>query len=830
MPNLIRELKIAIRYLLKSPGFAFTAVLMLALGIGATTAIFSIVEGVLLRPLPFPHSNRLVVISDVLEGAGISGNNADGIGVTIPDIVNYSRDTHSFSSLGGYQMTGFELSGSGRPAMINAAHLTAGVLPALGIQPFMGRYFTQQEQDQRVQVALLSYNTWKKRFNGDPNILGKKILLDRNPYVVIGVMPRSFEFPLVPGHLNQSELWVPFQFTAQDMTTGSANWSYQMVGRLKPGISMVQALADTSQVAKETVRNYPAFMAGFSMHPVVRSLQQMTVKSARPLIRTLFFAVAVVLLIACANLAGLLLVRSIRRRKEIAVRLALGAQSYVLLRQAVLESLVLSITGGLLGLALATLALQIGTQFLPETLPRMNDIHVNWAVASFALFLGIATGLICGIAPAFAAMRTKVNETLKEGGRTGSAGAGHARLRSALVVAEIAVALILLTASGLLLRSFEKMRDVNLGYQPDHILVAGYNLPQKQYSTQPAVDQFNHELLQRVQSLPGIKSVGVTSFLPATGGNNNEAITPQGYTPPKHEFDLATSAQIQGDYFQAMGIPLLRGRFFTPDDNAKSQLVVIVNHKLAQQSWPGQNPIGKQFRIGTDKMQTPWMTVVGEVADIKENSPDQPTKQEFYTPVHQAEEDVGSLGSPSDLNGNGGYIALRTAMPPQLMENALRSAVHSIDPQLPLVQMQPMTQALSESEAPRRFNTLLISAFAAAAVLLAILGIYSVIAFSVALRTQEMAIRMALGSQRVGIVRLILTSGAKLGVIGCAIGVVGALASSRLLQALLFGVSPFDPITLTVAVVLILLLVLAASFVPARRAAAIHPMRALREE
>lgn len=830
MSNLIRELKIAIRYLLKSPGFAFTAVLMLALGIGATTAIFSIVEGVLLRPLPFPHSDRLVVISDVLEGAGITGNSADGIGVTIPDIVNYSRDTHSFSSIGGYQPTGFELSGSGRPAIINAAHLTAGVLPALGIQPLMGRFFTQQEQDQKAQVALLSYSTWKQRFDGDPGILGKKILLDRNPYIVIGVMPRSFEFPLIPGRLNQSELWVPFQFTAQDMTTGSANWSYQMVARLKPGVTMAQALQDASQVAKQTVRNYPAFMAGFHMHPVIRSLQQMTVNSARPLIRTLFLAVAVVLLIACANLAGLLLVRSIRRRKEIAVRLALGAQSYVLLRQAVLESLFLSVTGGLLGLGLATLAIRTGTGFLPETLPRMNDIHVNWAVAAFALLLGIATGLICGIAPAFAAMRTKVNETLKESGRTGSAGAGHARLRSALVVAEVAVALTLLTASGLLLRSFQKMRDVNLGYQPDHILVAGYNLPQKQYSTQPAVDQFNHELLQRVQSLPGVKSVGVTSFLPATGGNNNEAITPQGYTPPKHEFDLATSAQIQGDYFQAMGIPLLRGRFFTPDDNAESQLVVIVNHKLAQQSWPGQNPIGKQFRIGTESMQTPWMIVVGEVADIKENSPDQPTKQEFYVPVHQAEADAGSLGSPGDLNGNGGYIALRTAMPPQLMENALRSTVRSIDPQLPLVQMQPMAQALSESEAPRRFNAFLISAFAAVAVLLAILGIYSVIAFSVAQRAQEMAIRMALGSQRVGIIRLVLTSGAQLGAIGCVLGIAGALASSRLLQSLLFGVSPFDPITLTVAVVLILLLVLAASFLPARRAAAIHPMRALREE
>ncbi|MGC1359982.1 MAG: ABC transporter permease, partial [Silvibacterium sp.] len=439
-------------------------------------------------------------------------------------------------------------------------------------------------------------------------------------------------------------------------------------------------------------------------------------------------------------------------------------------------------------------------------------------------------GLICGVAPAFAAMRTKVNDTLKEGGRTGSAGAGHARLRSALVIAEIAVALILLTASGLLLRSFEKMRDVNLGYHPDHTLVATYALPQKQYSTQSSVDQFNQELLRRLQALPGVQSVGVTSFLPASGNNNNEAILPDGYTPPKDTYDLGTSIQVQGDYFTAMGIPLLRGRLFTPDDNESAQLVVVVNHTLAEQSWPGQNPIGKRLRVGLASMQTPWMTVVGEVADVKEGSPDVLAKQQFYVPIDQAEKDIGALATPTDLNGNGGFIALRTAMPPEQMENTLRATVRSIDPQLPLQQVQAMTRSLSESEAPRRFNTFIISAFAAAAVLLAILGIYSVIAFTVALRVQEMAIRMALGSQRAGIVALVLASGAKLAVIGCLLGLAGAVASSRLLQTMLFGVSPFDPVTLSVAVVLILLLVLVASLVPARRAATIDPMRALREE
>ncbi|MGH9587948.1 MAG: ABC transporter permease [Acidobacteriaceae bacterium] len=829
MSHLTRELKIAVRYLMKSPGFAITAVLMLALGIGATAAIFSIVEGVLLRPLPFPQPEQLVALGDVLEGANVSGFN--GKIVTVQDIRNYTRDTHSFTSLGGYQGTGFELSGSGQPAAVSATRMTAGVFPALGVQPLMGRFFTKQEDDDHVQVAVLSYSTWKKRFDGDAGMVGKKILLDRKPYIVIGVMPRNFEFPLNPGRLNQSELWVPFSPTPQELSPqAAANWSYQMVGRLKAGVSPAQAVEDATRVADETMRNYPAYMAGLKIRPEVTSLKAETVQEARPLIRTLFLAVFVVLLIACANLAGLLLVRAIRRRKEIALRIALGAQSAALLRQAVLESLVLSISGGLVGLLLAWIALKVGVNALPESLPRIGDIHMSWTVAGFALLLGLLTGLICGIVPGFAALRTGVNETLKEGGRTGSAGAGHVRLRSALVVAEIAVALILLTASGLLLRSFEKMRDVNLGYNPEHVLVAMYSLPHEQYSTQSSVDQFNRELLRRLRALPGAKNVGLTGFLPASGNNNSQAFIAEGYTPPNHTYDLATSIQVKGDYFKAMGIPLLHGRYLNADDTANSQLVVVVNHKLAEQTWPGQNPIGKRLRIGLLQMQTPWMVVVGEVADVKESSPDEPSKQQYYIPLDQIEKDIGSLAQPGDLQGTGGYIALRSVMDPALMENALRETVHGLDPQLALMQVQPMSHALAKTEAPRRFNTLVIGAFALAAVLLAILGIYSVIAFTVALRSQEMAIRMALGSQRSGIIGLVLSSGAKLAVIGCVLGVMGALLSTRLMQSLLFGVSPFDPATLTLAVVVIFVLALGASFAPARRAASIDPMRALREE
>jgi predicted permease len=803
---------------------------MLAFGIGATTAIFSIVEGVLLRPLPFPDSSQLVVLSDRIQGVDIGGNSEAG--VTVPDIRAYTRDTRAFAALGGYQNSGYELSGAGEPAQVGAARLTAGVFSALAVAPQLGRVFTNEETEHSQQVVVLSYATWKTRFHGDNQILNTKILLDRKPYVIIGVMPRNFEFPLNSGQLNRTELWVPLSFTPQELTTGAAsNWSYQMVGRLKPGISASQAQSDAQRVAQEIMRNFPAEIASLRISSVVRSLQEETVEQSRPLLRTLFLAVAVVLLIACANLAGLMLVRAIRKQREVAVRLALGANTAALLRQTLLESLVLSVSGGMLGLALAGLALRIGKSLLPESLPRISEIALNWQVAGFALLLAVITGLLCGIAPAFAALHTNVNSTLKEGGRSGSTGGGHARLRATLVVAEIAIALVLLSASGLLIRSFEKMRAVDLGFRPQHVTTAVYSLPRKQYATQAAVDAFDKELLRRLRELPGAQDAGLTSFLPATNNNNNQTFVAEGYVAPKGEgMNLATVAQVIGDYMPAMGIPLLHGRFFADADKAGAQLVLIVNHKLAQHYWPNQDPIGKRLRIGTAEMKTPWLTIVGEVADVKLSSPDEPTKEEYYGPVDQAEEEVGSLASPDDLNGNGGYIVLRSALPPEQMENALRATVASIDSQLPLTQVQTMEQAVSESEAPRRFNTVLISSFAFAAVLLAVLGIYSVIAFSVASRVQEMAIRMALGSQRSEIIRLILVSGAKLAAVGCVLGLAGAAANSTLLSSLLFGVSPFDPLVLALAAVGVLLLALSASMLPAFRAASINPMQALRGE
>ena len=826
----LQDTRYTFRQLRKSPGFTVTAILMLALGIGATTAIFSIVEGVLLRPLPFPDPDRLVTLGDVLEGSHCAS--CAHASVTAPDIRNYMRDTQSFSHLGGYRGRLFELSGPGDPAAVNGARMSGEVFAALGVQPLLGRTFTQQEDDEAQQVAVLSYGMWQSRFHGDANVLGSKILLYRKPYTVIGVMPREFEFPLSPGHVNQSEFWLPLSLQPEEFAAGSAaSWNAHMVGRLKPGITAEQAQSDAERVAQDTMRDYPAYMRSLRIHAVVTPLHEDTVRQARPLLRTLLLAVIVVLLIACANLAGLLLVRAIRRRREIAVRLALGARAATLLRQAILESMVLSIAGGAIGLALAAAALRVGVSLLPQTLPRVNEIGLDWPIMLFALGLALLTGFLCGLAPAFAAIRTSVNETLKEGGRAGTSGSGHARLRSALVVAEIAVALTLLTASGLLLRSFEKMRDVELGFRPENTLAALYVLPQQRYRTQSAIDEFTRALLNDVGHLPGVDAVGITSFLPAAGNNWGIAFTIEGYVSPKGAgLNMASMSLVESDPFEALGIRVLRGRVFTESDNANSQLVAIVNRKMAEQYWPGQDPIGKRLRRGMPETSTPWMTVVGEVDDVKLGSRDAETVLQVYQPVTQTVASESVLASVGELSGADGWIVLHSRMDPEQMEDTLRATLRQIDPQLPLYQMQTMEHAVSKSEAPRRFNTVLISSFAIAAVLLSVLGIYGVIAFSVAMREQEIAVRMALGCQRSRLILLILSSGAKLAAVGCGLGLLGAVAASRLLRSFLFEVSPFDPSVLALSAIAMLLLALAASALPARRASSTDSMLALRGE
>jgi putative ABC transport system permease protein len=611
----------------------------------------------------------------------------------------------------------------------------------------------------------------------------------------------------------------------------AASWSYQMVGRLKPGVTAAQAQQDAERVAQEVMRNFPPAFKQIHLHAQVQSLKEDAVADSRPLIHILTYAVLVVLLIACLNVAGLLLVRAIRRRREFAVRLALGASPRALVSNSLIEGLLLSGSGGLLGLLLAAATLRVAIPLLPESMPRIEGIHLDMGVVVFALVLALITGALCGLAPAFAALRTRVNENLKEGGRTGSSGSSHGRLSSALVVTEIAVALILLTAAGALLRSFQKMRDIDPGYRADHALVAGYNLPRQQYATQASIDNFNRSLVERLDALPGTTAAGIASALPANGSNTNSAyILDETARNQSDKLRVAPWFMTYGDYFRAMGIPLISGRYFTANDKEGAPLVAIIDKTLATRFWPNGDAIGKRLRIGTAEMQTPWATIVGIVADTKLGSPDTPDGEQIYVPVQQFKAMLGSFAPPDSVMGNGGYIVLRSSLPPEQMTNALRSTVAALDPQLALQQMQTMDEALSSSEAPRRFNTSIISAFALGALLLATIGVYAVIAFSVSMRAQEMAIRMALGSRRGEIVRLVLTSGAKLAAIGCAAGLIGALAVSKLLSSMLFNVSATDPLILTASIATMIVLSLAACAVPAQRAASANPVDALRSE
>jgi len=821
MHTLVQDLRFAVRQSRKAPGFTFTVVLTLALGIGVTTAIFSLVEGILLRPLPFRDPDRLVLLGDHIGG----GPNTP---VTAREIATYSTATSAFSSFGAYIGASYEVSGGATPETVRAARLTAGVFPTLAISPFLGRFFTQEEEDAHQPVAVISYVLWLNRYQRDPHVLGSPIVLDRKPYTIIGVMSRGFEFPLQPGRLDQAELWVPMSLTAHELSDEAAGfWGYHMVARLKDGVPLSQAAQDADRVSKQIMRTFPPSMSALRIQGDVKSLRESLVADTRPLLRTLLFAVSIILLIACVNVAGLLLVRAIRGRREYAVRLALGARASNITRQCVLEGLLVSVTGGLLGLAFAAILIRTTLRLLPESMPRVDSISIDTGVATFAIIISIIAGTLCSLAPAFAALRTNLTESLKEGARTAGA-ASHAWLRSALVVTEIAVALVLLTVAGAFLRSFQKMRAVDPGFRPDQVLIASYRLPLNQYPTRASANSFRRAVLDRLSHRPGVIGAGFTSVLPASGLFGGSAYTIEGEPIEKWKLKFAMFTITDGDYFRAMGIPLIEGRYFTENDNANAPLVIIVNQTMARHCWPGQRAIGKRMHAGNPKKGLPWLTVVGIVGDTKLGPRDEPTEDQWYTP----EEQPASLGI-SDPSGKlsapvGGYIAVRFALPPEQMIQTMRSTVAEIDPLLGLQQVRPMAEAITNIEAPRRFNTDLISAFAFGALLLAMVGTYAVVAFAVSLRTQEIAIRMAVGSQRTGIVRLVLTSATKLALVGCALGILAALAASYLIRSFLFQVSATDPLIYTLGALTMLLMSLLASALPAIRAASADPIEALR--
>jgi predicted permease len=822
MHTFAHDLRLAFRQLRKAPGFTLTVALTLALGIGATTAIFSMVEGILLRPLPFSDPERLVLLGDHIGGGA-------NVPVTAREIGTYSTASSAFSSLGGYIGATYELSSGAIPEEIHATRFTAGVFPTLGVSAILGRVFTQQEDDSHQPVAVISYPLWLNRYNRDPQVAGKSLLLDRKAYTIIGVMPRGFEFPLQPGHLNQTQLWVPMSFTPEEMSADAAGfWGYHMVARLKDGVTLAQAAHDADRVAQQIMRDFPISVSAIHIRGDVAALREYSVAGVRPLLRTLFLAVTIVMLIACINVAGLLLVRAIRRHREYAVRLALGARSGAIIRESLLEGLLLSAAGGLLGWGFAAAGIRAALHLLPESMPRIDSISLDGTVTAFAILLALASGIACSLAPTFAALRTNLIQSLKEGARTGTGAASHSWLRSALVVAEIGIALVLLSVSGVFLRSFEKMRAVDAGFTPDGVLVSRYMLPVNQYPTNAAIESFNHAVIERLSSKPGVLAAGISNILPASGFSPESAYTTEDEPADKWKLKFAGFALTDGDYFRTMGLRLLDGRTFTANDRGSAPLVIIVNESMARRSWPGQRAIGKRMHIGSPKKGLPWATVVGVVADTKLGARDQPSIEQWYAPAEQPAT-LSGYGSATGLTEpNGGYIVLRSALHPEQMTQTLHATVGEIDPLLALDQVQPMNDVISTVEAPRRFNTDLIMAFAMGALLLAIIGIYAVVSFSVSQRSHEIAIRMALGAQRAGIVRLVLISGTKLALLGCGLGVVGSMAVSRLVSSFLFEVSATDPIIYITCIVLMLVIALLASALPATRAASADPVNALR--
>jgi predicted permease len=816
----MHNLRYAFRSLKNAPAVSLTVVLTLALGIGATTAVFSLVEGILLRPLPFRDPSRLVLIGDRLgEGRGTS--------VTAREINTYAIATNAFASQGGFIPASYEVSGGALPEEVNAARFTASVFPTLGAQPILGRVFTQQEENARQPLTVISYALWQTRYHGDANILGTILVLDRRPYTIIGVMPRSFQFPLEDSRLEQAKLWVPLSLTAEELSDQHAGfWGYQIVARLKDGITLSQAGDDANRVSQQVMRSLPAGQTQIHISGQVIPLLEYGIGEVRPLLRTLFLCVSIVLLIACVNAAGLLLVRAIRRRAEYAIRLALGAGSGAVVRESVFEGFLLGAAGGILGIGFAALIVRIALQLLPESMPRIDSISLDGTVISFGLLVALATGALCSFAPAFAALKVNLTESLKENARTGST--PHARLRSALVVSEIAIALVLVTTSGAFVRSFQKMRAVDPGFRPDHVLSALYLLPLQQYPTATATDSFNLSVLDHLAAKPGVSAVGVTTSLPASDMSAMSAYTVEGQTEDNWKLKFAMFGTIYGEYFRAMDIPLIEGRYFNQDDRAHAPLVAIVNQTMANHCWPGERAVGKRMHVGAPKKPSPWMTVVGVVADTKIGSRDEPNSEQWYTPAQQTASlyDAGfdgKLTSPAS-----GYITVRSVLPPEQLGRTLRASVAEVDSLLALQRVQPMTEAISTVETPRRFNTDLITAFAAGALLLAITGIYAVIAFSVSQRTQEIAIRMALGAQRQNVARLVLISGAKLAVLGCLLGLLGSAAASQIVDSFLFEVSATDPLTYAASALLMIVIAIGASAIPAIRAASADPIQALR--
>jgi predicted permease len=825
MKTLLRDLSYALRQLRKAPGFALTAVLILAVGIGGTVAVFSIVEAVLFRPLPFKDSDRLISLHERSE------LDRHELRMSAPAVMTFQRENKAFSGLAGFISSAYELTGAGAPFEARAERVSASLFPVLVVEPYLGRTFTQQEDENATPVAVISYALWKERFDSNRNALGQTIDLDRRPYTIIGVMPRNFEFPLDAGRLSHRDLWIPMSFTPVERNSEGTNFDYSAVARLKPGVSPSQAQQDVDRMVSVIEAQYPAGQR-IGLHGYFLQLKDEIVRQARPLLRILLGAVGLILVIACVNLANLLLVRAAGRRREFGVRLALGAHRQAVLRQLVTESLLLSVLGGLAGTALAVVLVRASVANLPDSLPRFSEIGVSWFTLICAIILTGVTGLVCGVAPGLESMQTNVLDSLRDGSHASGAGRVQSRARSALVMAEVGLAMLLLVASGLLLRSLSKTLAVDPGFEPTHALTSSLSLPAHEYSTQQKVNSFFAELQRRLEAVPGVKSVGFASNIPVVGQRSGRLIAPEGYVKTSGEgWIIASNYLVLGNYFDAMHIPLIRGRYFsTADDQSKAPLTVVISESLANKYFRGKDPIGMHIKVGPNfASPMPAMTIVGVVGDIKQGALDQPTVPEMYEPLSQAAADLGSYGAMIGVAGTMNVV-VRSAGDPAALVSDFTQVVRQLDPLLAISDQHTMTEVIAATASSRKVNTAIITSFAAIALSLSVLGIYGTMAYSVGQCAREIAIRMALGATRENVLLGTLRSALTLAGTGIVAGLILSVAFTKWLSSLLFNVKPLDGVAIGGAVAVLLACSALAAWLPARRAASVEPMRVLRLE
>lgn len=818
METLLQDLQYGVRMLLKTPGFTAVAVLALALGIGANTAIFSVVNAVLLRPLPFADPERLMLVGEI-------NNNQKGaedqVGIAPANYLDYRNDNKSFESLGAFSMTarsGFNLGGAGEPERVTGANVTANLFPTFGVNPIHGRHFQPEEEKQgNHRSVMLSHALWQRRFGGDAAIVGKTITMNGFSYLVVGVMPKGFEFPtkdVLPTLQTLQrpvEAWVPLSIPEADWTARGSRFMHS-VGRLKPGVTPEQATADLNGIAGRLAQQH---VQNIGWGGKVVSLQEQMVGSIKLALLVLFGAVGFVLLIACANVANLLLARAATRQKEIAVRVALGAGRARLIRQLLTESFVLGLAGGLLGLLLAVWGVNILASISPQSVSLPSQLGLDARVVAFTLLVSLLTAVIFGLVPALQASKIDLNEAIKEGGGRSATGTGQ-RLRNMLVVAEIALAVILLVGAGLMVKSFRRLESVNPGFEPKNVLTFQYTLPASKYPDDPEVIAFNRQLIQRLKALPGVESVSGTTVLPLGKTSNYTSFEIDGRPPlPPGEFLLAEHLGIFPDYFKTMRVPLLKGREFTEQDTKTTTPVMMVNEAMARQFWPNEDPIGKRVKIDYD--QGVAREVIGVVNNVKNFGLEAESKPEMYV-------------SEDQFPFQSTFLVVRSTGDPKSLRGAITQEVMSVDKDQPIYNLMTMEDVLTASVGRQRFNMLLMTCFAVVAAILAAVGLYGVIAYSVTQRTHEIGIRMALGAQQRDILRLIVGNGLKLALIGIAIGLFGAFALTRVIESLLYGISTTDPTTFGIIALLVAGAALLSSFIPARRATKVDPMVALRYE